>query len=102
MKILITESQFDSMFLGKKVMVYYNLHKHTFSITYSGKLIMYADFVKLKDQWRAGVGGAKDSLLAQDRAVFATDHSGNSPAIGQFLKIALVNTRRPARDVVEA
>lgn len=58
MKILITESQFDSMFLGKKVMVYYNLHKHTFSITYSGKLIMYADFVKLGDvEFRVRKGG---------------------------------------------
>jgi hypothetical protein len=33
MKILVTESQFDSIFIGKKVMVYYNLHKHTFSVT---------------------------------------------------------------------
>jgi len=30
MKLLITESQFDNLFLGKKVMVYYNLHKFIF------------------------------------------------------------------------
>ena len=49
MKVLITESQFDSLFIGKKVMVYYNLHKHTFSITYNNKVIMHADYVKLGD-----------------------------------------------------
>ena len=58
MKIIITESQFDSIFIGKKVMVYYNLHKHTFSITYMGKIILYADFVKLKDvEFRVRSGG---------------------------------------------
>ena len=49
MKIIINESQFDSLFIGKKVMVYYNLHKHTFSVTYDGKVIMHADYVKLGD-----------------------------------------------------
>jgi len=49
MKVVITESQFDNLFLGKKVMVYYNLHKHTFSVTYDSKVIMYADYVKLGD-----------------------------------------------------
>lgn len=58
MKILITESQFDSLFIGKRVMVYYNLHKHTFSVTYLGKLIMYADYVKLTDvEFRVRMGG---------------------------------------------
>ena len=49
MKVIITESQFDSLFIGKKVMVYYNLHKHTFSVTYDSKVIMHADYVKLED-----------------------------------------------------
>ena len=49
MKLLITESQFDNLFLGKKVMVYYNLHKHTFSVSYDNKVIMHADYVKLGD-----------------------------------------------------
>lgn len=58
MKILITESQFDNIFLGKRVMVYYNLHKHTFSISFNGKVIMHADFVKLKDvEFRVRQGG---------------------------------------------
>ena len=26
---------------GLRVMVYYNLHKHTFSVTYGGKVILY-------------------------------------------------------------
>ncbi len=58
MKVVITESQFDNLFLGKKVMVYYNLHKHTFSVTYDSKVIMYADYVKLGDvEFRVRQGG---------------------------------------------
>jgi hypothetical protein len=58
MKILITESQFESAFLGKRVMVYYNLHKHTFSVTFDCKVIMHADFVKLSDvEFRVRKGG---------------------------------------------
>jgi hypothetical protein len=58
MKVLITESQFDSLFIDKKVMVYYNLHKHTFSITYDSKVIMHADYVKLGDaEFRVRPGG---------------------------------------------
>ena len=37
MKVVITESQFDSLFMGKKVKVYYNLHKHTFRVRKGGK-----------------------------------------------------------------
>jgi len=58
MKVIITESQFDSLFIGKKVMVYYNLHKHTFSVTYDSKVIMHADYVKLEDvEFRVRQGG---------------------------------------------
>ena len=58
MKILVTESQFDSIFIGKKVMVYYNLHKHTFSVTYDSKVILHADYVKLGDvEFRVRPGG---------------------------------------------
>jgi hypothetical protein len=58
MKILITESQFETAFLGKRVMVYYNLHKHTFSVTFDSKVIMHADFVKLSDvEFRVRKGG---------------------------------------------
>lgn len=58
MKIVITESQFDNLFVGKRVMVYYNLHKHTFSITYQNKVILHADYVKLSDvEFRVRPGG---------------------------------------------
>jgi hypothetical protein len=58
MKVVITESQFDSLFLGKKVMVYYNLHKKTFSVSYDNKVIMHADYVKLGDvEFRVRKGG---------------------------------------------
>jgi hypothetical protein len=58
MKVIITGSQFDSIFIGKKVMVYYNLHKHTFSVTYDSKVILHADYVKLGDvEFRVRPGG---------------------------------------------
>jgi len=43
---------------GLRVMVYYNLHKHTFSVTYGGKVILYADYVKLRNvEFRVRKGG---------------------------------------------
>jgi hypothetical protein len=58
MNVVITESQFDSLFLGKKVMVYYNLHKKTFSVSYDNKVIIHADYVKLGDvEFRVRTGG---------------------------------------------
>jgi len=35
--------------IGKEVWVYYNLHKDTFSIRYKGKVVHWADAVKMKD-----------------------------------------------------
>ena len=58
MKVVITKSPFDNLFLDKKVMVYYNLHKHTFSVTYDNKVIMHADYVKLGNvEFRVRQGG---------------------------------------------
>ena len=72
MKVIITESQFDSLFNGKKVMVYYNLHKHTFSITYNGKVIMYADYVKLGDvEFRVRQGGKEKVRSEKSKNVHA-------------------------------
>jgi hypothetical protein len=72
MKLLITESQFDNIFLGKKVMVYYNLHKHTFSVTYDGKVIMHADYVKLGDvEFRVRKGGKEKVRLEKSKNVHA-------------------------------
>jgi hypothetical protein len=45
-------------FTGKRVMVHYNLHKHTFSVTYKNKVILHADYVKLSDvEFRVRPGG---------------------------------------------
>jgi len=72
MKLLITESQFDNIFLGKKVMVYYNLHKHTFSVTYDSKVIMHADYVKLGDvEFRVRTGGKEKVRSEKSKNVHA-------------------------------
>ena len=72
MKIIINESQFDSLFIGKKVMVYYNLHKHTFSVTYDSKVIMHADYVKLGDvEFRVRQGGKEKVRSEKSKNVHA-------------------------------
>ena len=72
MKVVITESQFDSLFIGKKVMVYYNLHKHTFSVTYDSKVIMHADYVKLGDvEFRVRKGGKERVRSEKSKNVHA-------------------------------
>ena len=49
--------------IGDKVMVYYNLHKHTFSVTYNGRVITHADYVKLSDvEFRVRQGGREKVL----------------------------------------
>ena len=48
-------------------MVYYNLHKHTFSVTYGGRVILYADYVKLRNvEFRVRKGG-KDKVRQEMR-----------------------------------
>jgi hypothetical protein len=70
MKVVITESQFDNLFLGKKVMVYYNLHKQTFSVTYDSKVIMHADYVKLGDvEFRVRQGGREKVVREKSKNV---------------------------------
>lgn len=72
MKIIINESQFDSLFIGKKVMVYYNLHKQTFSVSYDGKVIMHADYVKLGDvEFRVRQGGREKVRSEKSKNVHA-------------------------------
>lgn len=52
------EPVFGGNYIGEKVMVYYNLHKHTFSVSYKNKIILYADYVKLSDvEFRVRQGG---------------------------------------------
>jgi len=70
MKVVITESQFDNLFLGKKVMVYYNLHKQTFSVTYDSKVIIHADYVKLGDvEFRVRQGGREKVVREKSKNV---------------------------------
>jgi hypothetical protein len=77
MKVLITENQYNRIFetdfnddkehIGDKVMVYYNLHKHTFSIAHKGLVISHADYVKLKDvEFRVRQGG-REKVIKEKR-----------------------------------
>jgi hypothetical protein len=55
----------EKKYIGERVMVYYNLHKHTFSVTYKSKVILHADFVKLGDvEFRVRQGG-KDRVRSE-------------------------------------
>ena len=72
MNVVITESQFDSLFLGKKVMVYYNLHKKTFSVSYDNKVILHSDYVKLGDvEFRVRTGGRNKVRTEKQKNVHA-------------------------------
>lgn len=72
MKVIITESQFDSIFVGKKVMVYYNLHKKTFSVRYDNKVILHADYVRLGDvEFRVRTGGKERVRQEKSKNVHA-------------------------------
>ena len=70
MIIIITEQQrkkLASSLIGEKVMVYYNLHKHTFSIQQQGTVVMHADYVKLRDvEFRVRQGG-KEKVRSEKR-----------------------------------
>ena len=57
----------ENNYINKKVMVHYNLNKHTFSITYKNKLITHADHIKLNDvEFRVRPGG-RDKVLKDKR-----------------------------------
>ena len=57
----------ENNYINKKVMVHYNLNKHTFSITYKNKLITHADHIKLNDvEFRVRPGG-RDRVLKDKR-----------------------------------
>lgn len=62
----------EDEFIGKRVMVYYNLHKHTFSVTYKSRVIMHADFVKLGDvEFRVRKGGKEKVRAEKSKNVHA-------------------------------
>lgn len=59
-------------FIGSKVMVYYNLHKHTFSVTLKGKVILHADYVRLRDvEFRVREGGKRKVRVEKNKNVHA-------------------------------
>ncbi len=58
MGLIIENEESNDYPIGLRVMVYYNLHKKTFSVQYKGKIILYADYVKLGNvEFRVRVGG---------------------------------------------
>ena len=75
MIILITEIQRKSLannLIGEKVMVYYNLHKHTFSIQKNGLVVLHVDYVKLKNvEFRVRVGGKEKVRKEKSKNVHA-------------------------------
>jgi hypothetical protein len=62
----------EKNYIGKKVMVYYNLHLHTFSVKHKNKVIAHADFVNLADvEFRVRPGGRDNVLKQQQKNVHA-------------------------------
>jgi len=61
----------DSL-MGQKVMVYYNLHKHTFSVQKNGLVVLHADYVKLQDvEFRVRQGGKEKVRKEKSKNVHA-------------------------------
>ena len=66
-KVDDSEGVLEDELIGKKVMVYYNLHKHVFSVTYKGLVKSYSDYVKLKDvEFRVRQGG-NEKVRSEER-----------------------------------
>jgi len=62
----------NNKLIGKRVMVYYNLHKHTFSVSHKNKVILHADFVKLKNvEFRVRQGGMEKVRQEKSKNVHA-------------------------------
>lgn len=62
----------EDEFIGKRVMVYYNLHKHTFSIRYKNKVVLHADYLKLQNvEFRVRKGGRESVLKTKEKNVHA-------------------------------
>jgi len=75
MTIILNESQtsvLSANLVGERVMVYYNLHKKTFSIQKSGIVFFHADYVKLQDvEFRVRKGGREKVNLEKRKNVHA-------------------------------
>ena len=80
MKILLTERQFKNLFeqevnnefIGSRVMVYYNLHKHTLSVKLNDRVILHVDYVKLGNvEFRVRQGGKEKVRSEKQKNVHA-------------------------------
>jgi hypothetical protein len=75
MRIVITEEQNKMLInslMGERVKVYYNLHKHTFSVQKNGLVVLHADFVKLQDvEFRVRQGGMEKVRKEKSKNVHA-------------------------------
>ena len=78
MRIIITEEQEELLknnindLIGKKVMCYYDLHRHTFSVTYKGLVMLKADYLRLSDvEFRVRKGGKQKVRDEQRKNVHA-------------------------------
>lgn len=75
MIILITEEQskvIANSLVGERVKVYYNLHKHTFSIQKNNIVVAHADFIKLRDvEFRVRPGGKEKVRQEKSKNVHA-------------------------------
>ncbi len=66
------EESAEDSHIGKRVMVYYNLHKKTFSIQYKGLVIAHADYVKLNNvEFRVRQGGMERVRAEMSKNVHA-------------------------------
>jgi len=75
MRIIITEEQnnmlLDSL-IGERVKVYYNLHKHTFSVQKNGLVVLHADYIKLEDvEFKVRQGGREKVRQEKSKNVHA-------------------------------
>jgi len=75
MRIIITEEQnkvlLDSL-MGQRVKVYYNLHKHTFSVQKNGLVVMHADYIKLENvEFKVRPGGKQKVRQENSKNVHA-------------------------------
>ena len=80
MKILIKENQYKKLLetvtndvkehIGDRVMVYYNLHKHTFSVRSNNRVVIHADYVKLVDvEFKVRQGGREKVVQEKQKNV---------------------------------
>ena len=61
----------DSL-IGQKVKVYYNLHKHTFSVQKNNLVVLHADYIKLEDvEFRVRQGGMEKVRQEKSKNVHA-------------------------------